>query len=218
MYTCKLRDKGRNAQKSCWHVQNYSRLQNTNHNNFKPSWKILPYLSTTCDSALVYPPYTYVYCYSSVWTCWKQVSLPLVPAKLTLSSCCWLHSCRCGEKKYSYIDASANTHMHTSSVFFPKHIVIYSTVYLSWALHSDALCSAHSLLSRRSFRLSSVIMGLVKKTGEVEKVAWHAAKFLRGGDVRTTMSQKNGSVAAVKCEGSQKNATDEKPLIFHQRW
>lgn len=28
---------------------------------------------------------------------------------------------------------------------------------------------------------------------------------------------KNGFVAAVKCEGAQKNATDEKPLIFHRQ-
>lgn len=78
-----------------------------------------PYLSTTCDSALVYPPYTIVCCYSSLWTCWKQVSLSLVPAMLTLSSCCWLHLCRRGEKKYSYIDASANTRAHILR-FFPN--------------------------------------------------------------------------------------------------
>lgn len=77
------------------------------HNNLIHSWtdiKILLYSSTTCNPALR----TSIVSYSSVWTCWKQVSLPLVTAKLTLKLL--LHSCWCEIKK-AFIHRRLYKHM-----------------------------------------------------------------------------------------------------------
>lgn len=108
---------------------------------------------------------------SSVWTCWKQVSLLPVTVKPTPSSSYWLRSCLRGkgEGENRYTDASANIHVHTSCNISSVIFFLLLFCFLTWSylftclpvacsrlllVCRSALTKAHSLLAERKTIIS----------------------------------------------------------------
>lgn len=158
--------------------------------------------------------------HSSVWTCWKQFSLPLVTAdslKLLLTTLMSMW----GKKSIHTSMPLQTTHAHTScnisSVgFFHVKIFIHLFTYRTLSVLTCLAfwCTLWSLF----FALWKIISPLFchhrlsKEDREDGKVAWHAAKILRRADVKTTVSP---TMALWQLSASVKMLLEKNFKILH---